>query len=257
MKTITRLLPLGLMLLLCQGCVTSSSSAVQPPSEEDAAIANLNLGIAYLRQGRPELALERLERALSQNPRLADVHSAIALAYDQLGEVAESETHYQRATQLEPDNAAAANSYAVFLCRNNRWEEAERYFRRAADNPRYATPEAALTNAGVCARGVGQTAKAEEYFREALMRNPAFPDALYNMTDLAFQSENYLQARAFAQRYLDSGPASPQLFWLCFQIEQELGNEEVAQRCATQLRDQFPESAEVSRLHQLERDARQ
>jgi len=256
MNTIVRLLLIGLVLALFQGCVTTSTRVrTSEPSEEEAAIANLNLGVAYLRQGRPELALERLDRALSQNPRLADAHSTIALAYDQLGELEEAANHYRRATQLEPDNAAAANSYAVFLCRNDNWGDAERYFRRAADNPLYTTPEAALTNAGVCARGAGETDRAEQYFREALARNPIFPDALYNMTDLAFQNDNYLQARAFSQRYLSSAPDSPQMLWLCFQVEQQLGNASDAQRCADRLKDQFAESAEMAQLYEFERDA--
>ena len=75
------------------------------------------------------------------------------------------------------------------------------------------------------------------------------------MTDLAYQDENFLQARAFMQRYLDSAAASPEMFWLCFQIEQALNSPTQAQRCATRLREQFPTSAQASRLFQLERDA--
>ncbi len=240
--------------LLCQGCVTTTT--VTPlPSDEDAALANLDLGVGYLRQGRAELAAEILERALSYDPRLADAHSSIAVAYDQLGRSADAAEHYRRATQLQPNNPGAANSYAVFLCRNDRWDDAERYFRRAADNPTYATPAAALTNAGTCARAAGDLDEAESYFREALDRNPVYPDALFHMTDLAYQDENFLQARAFMQRYLASAAASPEMFWLCFQIEQELDSPTQAQRCAMQLREQFPTSAQASRLFQLERDA--
>lgn len=256
MTTRTLFFPFGLVCLLCQGCVTTVTSTTisDTASNEEAAVANLNLGVAYYREGRLELALERLESSLRQNPRLADAHSTIALVYDQLGETDEAENHYRRATQLEPDNPAAANSYAVFLCRNERWNDAERQFMRAARNPRYPTPEAAFTNAGICARDSGDGASAEGYFREALARNPNYPDALFNMTELSFENENFLQARAFTQRYLDSAPDIPQMFWLCFQVETQLGNETDAQSCATQLREQFPESAEMAQLNQLERN---
>ncbi len=249
------------LVLLCQGCIsattttTSSSSRAPASSDEDAAIANLNLGVGYLRQGRAELAVGILERALSFDPRLADAHSSIAVAYDQLGRSEEAEEHYRRATRLEPNNPGAANSYAVFLCRNDRWDDAERYFRRAADNPRYTTPAAALANAGVCARSAGESAVAERYFREALARNPGYSDALFHMTDLALQDKNFLQARAFMQRYLESATANPEILWLCFQIEQQLDSLTRAQACATRLRDQFPDSAEATRLFRLERDA--
>ena len=259
MTTITRLIPLGLAVLLCQGCVTTvtSSTIAESASAEDAALANLSLGVAYFQQGRLELALERLTRALGQNPRLADAHSTIALVYDQLGENEEAEDHYRRATQLEPDNPGAANSYAVFLCRGQRWTAADRQFMRAVQNPRYATPEAAFTNAGICARDSGDVAKAEGYFREALGRDPIYPDALFNMSQLAFDNSNFLQTRGFVQRYFDAAPNHPQMFWLCVQAEIELGNATDAQSCATQLRQQFPESPQMEQLTQLERDGEQ
>jgi type IV pilus assembly protein PilF len=238
---------------LVQACVTTTTS-VSEPAPEQAAVANLNLGAAYLRQGRPDLALENLQRALEYNPRLVEAHSTIALVYEQLNDPAEAEEHYRRATQLSPDDGAAANSYAVFLCRSDRWREAEPYFRRAADNPRYPTPAAALTNAGVCALGAGDIASAEGYFREALGRDPSFPDALYNMADLAYQSEDYLTARAFTQRYLGSAAGSPEVLLLCVQVEQRLGAAGAAAQCAERLRTGFPNSAEVARLNALERN---
>ena len=239
-----------------QACVTTSSTGQRPASDEDAATANLNLGAGYLRQGRADLALEKLQRAIELNPRLADAHSTIAIAYDQLGNAAEAEQHYRRATTLEPGNASAANSYAVFLCRHDRWSEAERHFRRAADNSSYSTPEAALANAGVCARQAGDDVKAEEYFRAALSKNPAFPDALSSMMELSYKEQNYMQARAFMQRYLDVRPPSASLLWFCFNIEQELENPAAAQRCATQLREGFPGSPELAQLQDLQRDGR-
>ena len=241
--------------LLCQGCVSSTNSSAQPQSDADAAIANLNLGLGYLRQGRPELAIGILERALMFDPDLADAHSSIAVAYDQQGRPDEAEEHYRRAAELAPDNPGAANSYAVYLCRNNRWADAEPYFRLAAENPTYTTPEAALSNAGLCALAAGESDNAESYFREALGRNPVYPDALYHMADLAHQQGNLLQARAFMQRSLASVVDSPEMLWLCFEVEAELNSPTSAQACATRLKEQFPESAQASQLFEFERDA--
>jgi type IV pilus assembly protein PilF len=240
--------------LLCQGCVSTTGST-PGQSDEDAAIANLDLGVGYLREGRADVAVTVLERALTFDPDLADAHSALAVAYDQLGRPEDAEEHYRRATRLDSNNPDAANSYAVFLCRDDRWDDAERYFRRAAENPAYATPAVALANAGVCARAAGETEEAESYFRAALDRNPVYPDALFHMTDLAYEDENFLQARAFMQRYLESATANPEVLWLCFQIEQELESATRAQICAARLRDQFPESAQASQLFRFERDA--
>jgi type IV pilus assembly protein PilF len=239
---------------LLQAC--ASSSGERAPSEADAAVANMNLGAGYLRQGRADLAIERLRRALDQNPRLADAHSTIAIAYDQTGSAELAETHYRRATQLEPDNGAAANAYAVFLCRQNRWPDAEPFFRRAGDNASYATPEMAYANAALCAMNAGDPTKGEEFFRAALAKDPTMPEALAGMIDISYRNQNYLQARAFVQRYLDVRPPTPAVLWLCFNVEQELGNGAAADRCAMQLREGFPESPELAQLQELLRNGR-
>jgi type IV pilus assembly protein PilF len=238
---------------LVQACASQSpGGSGSPSSDTDAAIANMNLGAGYLRQGRPELAVERLQRALAQNPRLADAHSTIAIAYDQLGSPEDAEEHYKRATQLDPDNSPAANSYAVFLCRQNRWKDAEPYFERAVANPVYTQPEVALANAGVCALNAGDRAKAEQSFRAALTKNPTFADALSNLVDMSYQDKDYLQARAFLQRYMDVRPPTAPQLWICFNIERQLENREAANRCAAQLREGFPGSPEFAQLQELQ-----
>lgn len=241
-------------LLLVLSLVVLSANAARPPRERDrgndAALANANLGAGYLRQGRLDLAVERLQRALKQNPRLADAHSYIAIAYDQLGMPDEAETHYKRATQLEPANSSAANSYAVFLCRQNRWSDAEPFFKRAAENPTYSTPEVAYTNAGVCARNAGAADKAADYFRSALARNPTFPDALTNMMEVSYQAGNFMQTRAFVQRFLDSQMPTAPVLLMCVNVETELKNSLGADKCAAQLRAGFQGSPELAKLEE-------
>jgi type IV pilus assembly protein PilF len=249
---------LGLVLAALAACVSSGGSVSDPASGNEAAIANMNLGAGYLRQGNTELAIERLQRALAQDPRLVQAHTTIAIAYNQIGNFEEAENHFRRATQLEPDDGSAANAYAAFLCeRGNRWADAQPYFRRAAEDDTYDTPEVALTNAGLCARDAGDLAAAEENFRAALMRNPRYPDALLNMLELTAQRGDNLQARAFVQRYLDVRPATAPVLLICVNVERALNNAAGADRCAAQLRSGFPGSPELSQLEaQQSRDVR-
>ncbi|HUQ53076.1 MAG TPA: type IV pilus biogenesis/stability protein PilW, partial [Gammaproteobacteria bacterium] len=198
-------------------------------------------------------AIERLQRALAQNPRLVLAHSTLAVAYDQIGSVEEAETHYLRATQLAPNDGGAANAYAVFLCRTNRYDDAAPYFRRAADDPNYGTPEVALTNAGVCARDAGKLEAATENFRAALVRNANYGEALRNMMELSYQQRNFLQTRAFVQRYLTAQQPTAPVLWICFNVERELQDAAAADRCAAQLRSGFRGSNELQQLEEQQR----
>ncbi|HEY7672519.1 MAG TPA: type IV pilus biogenesis/stability protein PilW [Gammaproteobacteria bacterium] len=240
---------------LLSACVTTTS---EPEiSDDEAAVANMNLGIGYLRQGRPDAAVDALERAVDLNPRLATAHSALALAYDQLDEPDQAEDHHRRATEIDPGDADVQNSYAVFLCRQNRWSDAERYFKRAVADERYALRATAYVNAGNCARGANELAKAEESYRAALEIDSANTDAMAGMVEIAVHNENYLQARAFIQRLFVTAPPTPYHLLVCYGVEQRLGDMAAAESCARQLRTNFPNSTEAIRLRELERNAAQ
>jgi type IV pilus assembly protein PilF len=253
MKASQVIVVLGLC-LVGAACVTTTSGP-EPASSEEAAVANMNLGIGYLRQGRPEIAVDALERAITLDPRLAPAHSALAIAYDQLSEPEEAEEHHRRATQLAPENSDVQNSYAVFLCRYNRWTDAERYFERALSNPRYATPTVARVNAGNCAREANDLVKAEDNYRAALTLDPRNADALDGMIELSIQQQDYLQARAFIQRSFAAHKATARELALCYYAEQQLADQDAAAECLRELRTSYPDSPELGRILGSERNA--
>ena len=111
-----------------------------------------------------------------------------------------------------------------------------------------------MINAGTCARNAEDFASAEGYFRSALSANPANVAALEGMLDVSLQTQNYLQGRAFMQRLFAAAAPSPRHLLMCYSIESALNDTAAAGDCADRLRSQFPGSAELSRLRELERD---
>ena len=74
-------LVLSLVLLL-----NACASTGMDKDDKDFRIAdtNLRLGVGYMRQGRYEDALEKLQKAVAAKHDYADVHSALALVYERL-----------------------------------------------------------------------------------------------------------------------------------------------------------------------------
>ncbi len=248
------MIPALLVMALLSACVTSRDGAVPgvQSAPEEASRYNVQLGLQYLSQGRRELAMEKLNRALEQDPRNPDAHTALAFAYDRFGEPALADAAYKRALRLSDDNPEIRNTYGVFLCRQGRLRDAERHLKAVAENVNYPTPEVAWTNAGVCAERIPDLNKAEDYFRRALKANARFPDALWSMAKLSHDTDDFLQARAFLQRYFEVAPRSAETLWLGYRIESALGDEETARVYATRLRTDFATSDEVRLLKELE-----
>jgi type IV pilus assembly protein PilF len=213
-----------------------------------AARLNAQLAVGYLKQGDVSAAREKVEKALRENDRDAVVHTAAALVYDRLQERENADRQYAQAVRLDPRNPEYQNNYAVFQCRNGRPGEGQKLFEQAARNPAYATPEVAYANAGVCARGAGETAKAETYFRRALEIRSDFPDALLQLADLSFQKGSGLAARGFVERYFQVAPQTPDALALAVRVERSLGDASAARHYFDELINRFPDSAQVREL---------
>lgn len=220
------------------------------------AETNFKLGIGYLQQGRSDLALGKLQRAIELDPKFAQAHSAIAVLYDQAGQADLALQHAERAVSLDPQDPAASLNYGTFLCKQGQLDKADAQFRAVLRNPLYATPEAAYENAGVCAMRVPDPAKAEQYFRSALQLNPKLPITLYQMAVLHYQTERYLPARAYLQRYAEVSQHTPQSLWLGIRVERQLGDRNTASGYALRLRSDFQDSEEARLLLESEKGAR-
>jgi len=227
------LLILGL--IVSAGCVTEGGVVTRPESDAEAGQAYFELGLGYLESGQPVAAVDALNRSLEYSPRMANAHSVIALAYDQLEESELAEEHHRRATQLAPNDPIPQNAFAVFLCRQSNWSEAEPYFRRAIDNARAMDPRGWMFNAATCARSSGDIDSEERYFRAVLALDPADATALRGMIDLSIREQDYWQGRGFWQRLEQSTPVQPSDVMACYRIESGLGNADASAECGAQL----------------------
>jgi len=241
---------LFLGMIVSAGCVTEGA-VTGPESDDEAAQAYLELGMGYLERGQPASAVDALNRALDYRPRMANAHSVIALAYDQLQEVDLAADHHRRATQLAPNDPIPQNAFAVFLCRQNKWSEAEPYFRGAIDNARGNDPRGWMFNAATCARASGDADGEERYYREVLSLDPANATALRGMIDLSIREQDYWQGRGFWQRLEQSSPVQANDLLSCYRIESGLGDGDAAAECGARLQSEFPDSQAGSQLRQL------
>lgn len=242
-----RTLLVGLAFAACVGAWSPASFA-QGESKAEAARYNAQLGIAYMKEGKLEVARDKIERALEQNPRDAAVQTAAALLYERLRDEKRADKAYSAALRLDARNPEMQNNYAVFQCRRGQHAKGQKLFEQAAKNPLYRTPAVAYANAGVCARSANDLPRAEEYFRQALSIQGTYPDALLQLADLSFTRGNGLQARAFLQRYFASAPATPDALALGVRVERALGDVAAANDYATRLKRDFPTSEQARQI---------
>ena len=239
---------IAILFFLLGGCATAAPRSNADSKGRKAAEINVALAQGYLKQDKLEIALEKLERALQQDPNYADAHTVIAVLYERINRPLLAEEHYRRAAQLQPKLGAVNNNYGTFLCRYGRLDEAVKYFDRALEDPFYQTRDVALTNAGTCRMQANRADEAEKDFRAALETNANNAEALYQLARLLFGKSEFLRARAFLQRFDSLGQANPDALLLGRNIEQKLGNAREAGEYARRLRTEFPDSEQTRQL---------
>ena len=234
-------------ILLVAGCVTSTTTGTIPAETNDADAADLNyqLGARYFRNGKYELARDRLLLSIDLNPRNAVAHYTLALTYEQLDNMRLATESYERSVRIAPRDYNVLNAYAVFLCNQRNFDEAKRFFDRAIRVEENDSAEVTMTNAGVCMNQKPDPALAEQYFRDALALKPGYGEALLQLSLLKFALEDYLGARACLQRSLSSNIPTAGVLYLGVRIEEELGDERARTDYSNRILRDFPESPEA------------
>jgi type IV pilus assembly protein PilF len=239
---------LGSILILA-GCVSTTSGPPKPsPDKKDAAELNYQLGARYYSNGKYDLARDRLKLSLEFDDKRAATWSTLALAYEALDNPRLAKEAYEEAVRVDPRSFESQNTYAVFLCRQGDYREAARYFDRAASAEKNDNAEITLTNAGVCMAQKPDLFAAEAFFRRALEEKENHPEALLQLALLKRDTQDFLAARAFIQRFLSRNIPSPGVLFLGYEIESELGDSRAMEDYADRLIREFPSSAEARRV---------
>ncbi len=233
------------LLSACAGNTLNNTSG-----GNEAAEINMRLGLNYMQRGDYAFALEKLEKALQQDPNLPSAHNTIALLYQRLREVEKAEHHFKKAVDLAPDYSEAQNNYGAFLCQQQRYDEAEERFLIAVENPLYQSVAQAYENAGLCAMQDGDVLKAEGYFRRALQIEPTLSKSLLQMAEISYQQQNYLQARGYVQRFHDAATWTARALLLGIKTETKLGDDDAVSSYILILRSRFPDSDEMLMVNQ-------
>jgi type IV pilus assembly protein PilF len=244
---------LGASVALLTGCGMGGGSSIKgddPATQrEDAARVNTELGQKYMQQGKLELALEKLERALAIDPGYVNAHTVIAVLYENINDPVKAEEHYRRAAELKPKGGSELNNYGTFLCKLRRYDESQAYFERAVTDPFYKTPAVALTNAGTCLLKAGKRDAAEASLRKALELHPDETEALVQLASVLYEKGEYFKARAFMQRFEATSQPRPDALMLGRNIELRLGNGRAAGDYTRKLMQDFPESEQARSLN--------
>jgi type IV pilus assembly protein PilF len=245
---------LAVLASLILGACAGSRQPLHMANQREAAADNVQLGIQYLNQGDLAVAKLKLDRALSEDPGNANVHSARAMLFERMNQPAQADQEFRTALRMAPHDPEVINNYAVYLCQTGRTDEGVKRFLEAAHNALYRTPQAAYTNAGVCLRAARRDDEARGNFNAALQLRPNFAEAVFQLATLDFDQGRLAPARARIDGYIGTYDATPDLLLLGVRVARKQGDAVAAQRYRRRLLLDYPGSDQARALAALDRN---
>lgn len=241
----TRMVFIFLLISGLSGCVTVSTSPSQQKQDPyKASESRISLGLAYLKAGQWERARQNLEQAVQFAPKYYRARISLAYYLQTVGEDKQAETHYRQALKESPLNGDVQNNYGVFLCRQARFSEAQRAFKKAIEKPHYYKLAASYENAALCALKEKDRSNAKRWFAKALDHEPNRLMSTVQLANMEVADGDYKDARLRLHSFHKRYGYRPDTLLTLAELEDKAGRPEKSEKYAGLLALQFPESRE-------------
>jgi len=168
---------LTILLLLAAGL--AAPAAAQNPDAE----MSFNSGLAHLREGRPQMALEEFKKAVKGDPKSPYFQKGLGLAYMQLGKYDEAVAAFRKSLEINPYYADVRNDLGTALVLSGKRTEGKAEFLAAYNDPTNPSPDMSARNLGQAYLEEKSYTEAANWFRSALMKNKALVDAQSGLAD--------------------------------------------------------------------------
>ena len=229
-------------------------------NNNEIAMTRISLGLGYLKMGNTQQAKLNLEKAKRFSPNLVQVYTAFAHYYETVDEPELTIEAYEKALSLNGEDADTLNNYGVFLCRQEKYAQAEQQILKAIAIPSYILVAQSYENLALCQLRAKQFDKAQSYLDKAIAHSPNRASSLLQMIRLQYAKSDYKLAQSYLHRYEKSTRRfTSDALALAFKIFQKQGNKRTAKNYGNMLVKMFPQSFEakqyiLNELYQIDAD---
>jgi tetratricopeptide (TPR) repeat protein len=174
-------------------------------------------GIGFYNKKDYNSAITSINRAVDMQPEdnekvLSQMYSTLGEIYNTTKQYKLSDSVYQKALKIDPDNAAVLNNYSYYLSlRNTRLEEAEKMSKHSLElRPDEATY---LDTYGWILFKLGKYEKAREYIQKAVDSNPSNADGTLfeHLGDVYYKLNNGDKAIEYWMKAKEKGTENQEL----------------------------------------------
>jgi len=197
--------PLGALLVLA--LLAGSGLAQNNPDAE----ARFSMGVAHLREGRLDMALEDFQKAAKLDPKNPYVMKGLGQAYAAKRRWSDAISAFRKALELNPYYVDVRNDLGSALVISGKRAEGKAEFLAAFNDPTNPTPEVSARNLGQAYFEEKNYREAVNWFRTSFTRNKSYPEPYLGFADAVVALGHPDEAVAPLEAGLKEVPGQPSL----------------------------------------------
>ena len=227
-------------------CVTTETGGIGTKADEKKALDfSVRLARDYIRQGNWDSAKRHLKKALEMDSSNPEIYEALALVFQNTGEIELAEKNYKKSIRLNEKFSRVRNNYAAFLYQQKRYSEAVGQLQVVAEDTLYTKRASAYVNLGRAYLQLGELSNAEQAFKRAHLMDKRNIGLLYELADVYYQLQDYPQSQQFYNAYRSRARQQPsQALWLGIRLAEKFNNQNALSSYALALKNLYPASKE-------------
>lgn len=192
------------LLLNCNTIVINPDGSIVNPNPDYQRLAeiNTNLALEYLNHNASNVALQKVNAAISANPNYLRAYMVRAMIYQSLTKNNLAERDYKFILKKNPNDSEAKLNYAIFLCSPviKNYSSALNLFVQAINDALYQNPELAYLQRGICFNFQHENESAAADYLKAMSYNNPPNLVYYYMAQLQYDSTHYALANFYINR---------------------------------------------------------
>ncbi len=242
------ILNIGLLLLLSTvtACVTTERGGIGSKIDDQKAVEySVQLARSYIQAGNWEAAKRHLKNALDIDKSSAEIYEALALVFQNTGEVELAEKNYKRSIKLAPKFSRVRNNYAAFLYQQQRYRQATKEWKIVVADTLYPRRSLAYVHLGRSYAQLDELEKAEDALHRAYLMERRNVPLMYELADVYYRLQDYPKSQQFYNAYRSQvkQQQAPAL-WLGIRLAKQFDNQNDISSYALALKNLYPTSKE-------------
>jgi len=235
-----------LLMLTISACVTTQRGGVSAKKNEDQALAtSLQLARRYIVNQQWDMAKRHLKVAVDINPDSPGVREAMALVFQNTGELELADEEYRAALDIDPKYSRGRLNYAAFLFEQKEFEAAIDQLEIVVDDTLYERRDLAYESLARTYLQVKNYEAAVEAYNRAYLMNKTDTNIQFGLATANFRLGKFAAAQQFYEIYrMRVKKQSPQGLWLGIQLADKFENKNAFSSYALALKNLYPTSEE-------------